>query len=115
MLPNLDKFFITDGSNSKQCGRAGWTPRRVRSYCDGLAGNAIRGSRALDRSSPCSSEDAGGPSSVVVVPAAAQQTGRMNRSIDFRSDLYALGVTFCQMLTGPLPFTGSYVKSASSP
>jgi serine/threonine protein kinase len=37
----------------------------------------------------------------------------MNRSIDFRSDLYALGVTFYQMLTGPLPFTASYVKSAS--
>jgi hypothetical protein len=37
MLAKLDKFFITDGSNSKQCERAGWTPRRVRSYCDGLA------------------------------------------------------------------------------
>src|SRR5580692_3733068 len=35
---------------------------------------------------------------------APEQTGRMNRSIDSRSDLYALGVTFYQMLTGGLPF-----------
>jgi serine/threonine protein kinase len=38
---------------------------------------------------------------------APEQTGRMNRSIDTRSDLYALGVTFYQMLTGQLPFTAS--------
>src|SRR5258708_9628472 len=35
---------------------------------------------------------------------APEQTGRMNRTIDSRSDLYALGVTFYEMLTGTLPF-----------
>src|SRR6202043_3480644 len=35
---------------------------------------------------------------------APEQTGRMNRSIDSRSDLYALGVTFYEILTGTLPF-----------
>jgi PAS domain S-box-containing protein len=35
---------------------------------------------------------------------APEQTGRMNRSVDSRSDLYALGVTFYEMLTGTLPF-----------
>jgi PAS domain S-box-containing protein len=38
---------------------------------------------------------------------APEQTGRMNRSIDARSDLYALGVTLYQTLTGSLPFNAS--------
>ena len=38
---------------------------------------------------------------------APEQTGRMNRSINSRSDLYALGVMFYQMLTGRLPFSAA--------
>ncbi len=38
---------------------------------------------------------------------APEQTGRMNRSVDSRSDLYALGITLYEMLTGSLPFTAS--------
>jgi serine/threonine protein kinase len=38
---------------------------------------------------------------------APEQTGRMNRSVDARSDLYALGVIFYRMLIGGLPFTAS--------
>ncbi|MBH8567190.1 AAA family ATPase [Nostoc sp. CENA67] len=35
---------------------------------------------------------------------APEQTGRMNRGIDYRVDFYALGATFFELLTGQLPF-----------
>ena len=35
---------------------------------------------------------------------APEQTGRMNRGIDYRSDFYAFGVTLFELLTGQLPF-----------
>ena len=51
---------------------------------------------------------------------APEQTGRMNRSIDARSDLYALGVTLYQLLTGscrsrrPIPWSGCTAISPDS-
>ena len=38
-----------------------------------------------------------------------EQTGRMNRGIDYRSDFYSLGVSFFELLTGQLPFNSDDV------
>ncbi|MBD2518544.1 AAA family ATPase [Nostoc sp. FACHB-973] len=39
-----------------------------------------------------------------LVYLSPEQTGRMNRGIDYRSDYYSLGITFYELLTGQLPF-----------
>jgi serine/threonine protein kinase len=68
-----------------------------------LMGFGIASRLPRERQSPEPPEFVGG----TLAYMAPEQTGRMNRSVDSRSDLYALGVTLYEMLTGSLPFTAS--------
>ena len=68
-----------------------------------LTGFGIASRLARERQAPDPPETIAG----TLAYMAPEQTGRMNRSVDTRSDLYSLGVTFYQMLTGTLPFTAT--------
>ena len=68
-----------------------------------LTGFGIASRLPRERQSPAPPEFIAG----TLAYMAPEQTGRVNRSIDSRSDLYSLGVTFYEMLTGSLPFTAS--------
>src|ERR1700726_573346 len=68
-----------------------------------LTGFGIASPLPRERQAPAPPESIAG----TLAYMAPEQTGRMNRSIDARSDLYALGVTLYQMLTGSLPFTAT--------
>ena len=68
-----------------------------------LTGFGIASSLPRERQDPRPPEEMAGTLAYV----APEQTGRMNRSIDSRSDLYAMGATFYEMLTGVQPFRAS--------
>src|SRR5207302_187624 len=68
-----------------------------------LTGFGIASRLPRERQAPAPPESIAG----TLAYMAPEQTGRMNRSIDARSDFYALGVTLYQMLTGSLPFTAA--------
>jgi signal transduction histidine kinase len=70
------------------------------SGCAWLTGFGIASRLPRERQAPETPEVIAG----TLAYMAPEQTGRMNRSIDSRSDLYALGVTFYEILTGTLPF-----------
>jgi Cdc6-like AAA superfamily ATPase len=66
-----------------------------------LTGLGIATFLARERQTPCPPESIAGTLAFM----APEQTGRMNRSVDSRSDLYSFGVTLYQLLTGVLPFS----------
>jgi serine/threonine protein kinase len=68
-----------------------------------LTGFGIASQLPRERQPPDSPESIDG----TLAYMAPEQTGRMNRSIDSRSDLYCVGVTLYETVTGVLPFTAS--------
>ncbi|HSY21808.1 MAG TPA: AAA family ATPase [Polyangiaceae bacterium] len=74
-----------------ETGRAWWTGLRDEAEC------------SRDRHSSGAREAFFGALAYV----SPEQTGRMDRSVDRRSDLYSYGVTLYEMLTGDLPFSAS--------
>lgn len=65
-----------------------------------VTGFGIASRLTRERPAPASTDSIAGTFAYM----APEQTGRMNRSVDIRSDLYSMGVTLYQMLTGRLPF-----------
>lgn len=65
-----------------------------------LGGFALASELDQERQASTSSKSLQGPLPYM----SPEQTGRMNRDVDYRSDFYSLGVVFYELLTGKLPF-----------
>src|SRR5262249_37837579 len=59
-------------------------------------------STTLTRENPVARSPRAGEGTLAYM--SPEQTGRMNRAMDYRADLYSLGVSFYELLTGQLPF-----------
>ncbi len=68
-----------------------------------LADFSIASVLSEERSAPASPEVLEGSLAYL----SPEQTGRMNRPVDYRTDYYSLGATFYELLTGELPFRSS--------
>lgn len=68
-----------------------------------LTGFGIASQLLRERQSPAPPEIIAG----TLAYMSPEQTGRMNRSMDTRSDLYSLGIVLYQMFTGALPFAAA--------
>jgi PAS domain S-box-containing protein len=82
------------------------TPAYILLNADGrvrLTGFGLASSRFRERQTASPPEELAGALEYM----APEQTGRMNRSLDHRGDLYSLGIIFYKILTGQLPFTAN--------
>jgi serine/threonine protein kinase len=71
----------------------------VRVYLTGLGIASLLPGQLAEKTTPNKLEG-------TLAVMSPEQTGRMNRPVDFRTDFYSYGVVLYQMLTGRLPFTG---------
>ncbi|MEQ8859363.1 MAG: ATP-binding protein [Pseudomonadales bacterium] len=52
-------------------------------------------------------QESGGQLTGTLPYVSPEQTGRVNRVVDYRTDLYSLGVTLYELFSGATPFTGN--------
>ncbi|MFM0155392.1 MULTISPECIES: AAA family ATPase [Paraburkholderia] len=108
----LDRFLVMAGSLAAALGALharGLVHKDIRPA--NILVNAETGSVALTGFGVASRASGEAPASALsdvtaraLAYLAPEQTGRMNRPVDSRADLYSLGITFYEMLTGEFPY-----------